>query len=112
MAYHEFGILSTHEEQRHAYFEYTPEKFSCIRVDMSLIDSCGLFLELQDLPTYFQRISWPAYGFDEAGITLIPPDSLPRLRAAAAPTRAYGTYSSGGTGRTDALLCDSFRHIK
>ena len=84
MAYHEFGILSTHEEQRHEYFEYTPEKFSCIRVDMSLIDSCGLFLELQDLPTYFQRISWPAYGFDEAGITLIPPDSLPRLRAAAA----------------------------
>ena len=84
MAHHDFGILAEHEERSDAYFPYTPEKFGCIRVDMDVIDACDLFSELQDLPTYIQRISRPAQGFDEAGITLIPPGSLPRLRRAAA----------------------------
>ena len=83
MAHHDFGILAKHEEQSDAYFPYTPEKFVCIRVDMNVIDACGLFSELRELPTYIQRISRPAQGFDECGITLIPPESLPRLRDAA-----------------------------
>ena len=84
MAHHDFGILAAHEEQSNLFFEYTPKRFHCISIDMDIIDDCGLLWDALNIPTDFQRISHPAHGLGETGITLILPDSLPQFRDVAA----------------------------
>ena len=83
MASHEFGILFAHEEQNEQFYLYTPERFHSISIDMDLIDGCGFIGETLDMPTFWHELSRPSHGLNEMGITLIPPTSLPDLRAAA-----------------------------
>lgn len=89
MAYHDFGILAAHEEQRETFYSYTPQRFHCIAVDMDMIDDCELLPETQEMPTFLHELGRPSHGLDETGITLIPPQSLPQLRDAAARHELY-----------------------
>ena len=78
MAKHEFGIFETDPKSEGSYDTYKPEKYNCIAVDDDYIEP--LFEKLRLLETYSHRISRPSKGLEYAGITLIPPSSLPKFK--------------------------------
>jgi hypothetical protein len=78
MAKHEFGIFEADPVPEGSYDTYEPEKYDCIVVDDDYIEP--LLEKLNLLKTYSHRISRPIKGLVYAGITLIPPSSLPQFK--------------------------------
>lgn len=81
MAKHEFGIIDNFEEGKW-YSEYEPEKYNCIFVNDDLIGN--ILMEFKDelyaIKTYFAISTQVGKGLDESGVTIFPPESLPRFR--------------------------------
>lgn len=76
MAFHEFGIMQ--EIPKGRYDKYEPEKYEkLVAVDMEIIDL--ILLQTLTVPTFAHTTKVPFKGLNEAGITLIPPDSAARL---------------------------------
>ncbi len=77
MAKHEFGLIDQFAENKW-YSEYSPECFRCVSVDMDIMDQVfeTSLEELLQIKTFAQITTQPMRGLDEAGITLIPPESL------------------------------------
>lgn len=78
---HEFGIMDQFEENK-GYYEYEPEKYNCISVDMKLVDYVidNYTEEWAKIKTYLSVSSQTFYGLDESGVTIIPPESLKLFR--------------------------------
>ncbi len=76
MAFHEFGIMN--EIPKGRYDKYEPEKYDkLVAVDMDIIDL--ILTRTIVIPTFSHTTKIPMNGLNEAGITLIPPDSAARL---------------------------------
>ncbi len=76
MAFHEFGIMQ--EIPKGRYDKYEPEKYSkLVAVDMEVIDK--VLTKTIVIPTYTHSTKEPFNGLNEAGITLIPPDSALKM---------------------------------
>ena len=88
MAYHEYGIIEDFHPLSSEYEEYAPEKYGCIRVEEDLAEP--VMERLVDLPTFFHRGTRPEKGFAWCGITIVPPQSLPRFLAAVEEAKAPG----------------------
>ncbi len=77
MATHEFGILSAPPLPDQRFDEYEPEKYACIAVDdeqlFPLLDS------LMQCACYGHSLQNPIRGLEYTGISLIPPETLPRM---------------------------------
>ena len=72
MAFHEFGIMQ--EIPKGRYDKYEPEKYEkLVAVDMEIIDR--ILTRTITIPTFAHTTKEPFNGLNEAGITLIPPDS-------------------------------------
>ncbi len=89
MARHEFGMLESPPEPARLYETYEPERYRCLSVEDRYIEP--LLPKLVDMPTFFHSLSRSGYGLAYAGITLIPPSSLPELARvlASEPGDAY-----------------------
>lgn len=73
----EFGIIEDISKTQN--FSYTPEKYQCVCIDDDIyIDDWWDKLVL--LKTYFHSLERPEFGLARWGITLIPPESLPRFQ--------------------------------
>jgi len=76
MAFHEFGIMQ--EIPKGRYDKYEPEKYEkLVAVDMEIIDR--ILTRTITIPTFAHTTKEPFNGLNEAGITLIPPDSALRM---------------------------------
>ena len=75
MASYEFGIMDPGPLPGVRYDTYEPEKYRCIPVRDDLIDP--LLEAFSAFGTYYHTLSVPGMGLSWAGITLIPPESLP-----------------------------------
>lgn len=78
MAFHEFGIMD--ERPKGRYDKYEPEKYEkLVAVDMEIIDK--VLTSTIVIPTYAHTTKEPFNGLNEAGITLIPPESAAKMAA-------------------------------
>lgn len=77
MAFHEFGLLPCAPGTGERFDRYEPEKYACIRVHDDLISD--IQSALCSIETFWHIADIPRYGLDEAGITLIPPESAGRM---------------------------------
>lgn len=77
MARHEFGVMESTPALADLYVTYEPERYRCLTVDDRYLEP--LLPKLADMPTCFHGLGRPARGLAYAGITLIPPTSLPQL---------------------------------
>lgn len=75
MANHEFGIMQSDPAAKKRYDEYEPQKYNCITVN----DDCfeNTVIKLNCIDFYWHSLDNPAKGLAYAGITLIPPTSMP-----------------------------------
>ena len=79
MAYHHFRLVKSPPGPGE-YLEWQPSADLLPLLD----DTADLLFRLVDsMPSYYQNLGMPGCGFDETGITLIPPSSLPILEQAA-----------------------------
>lgn len=77
MSYHHFGLIAA-PPRAGEYLSYDPSR-APLRVREETAD--WLFPLLSRTPTFYQNLGQPGHGFDMAGITLVPPSSLPVLRS-------------------------------
>lgn len=77
MSYHHFGLIAA-PPRAGEYLSYDPSR-APLRVREETAD--WLFPLLEKIPTFSQNLGQPSCGFDMAGITLVPPSSLPMLRS-------------------------------
>ncbi len=77
MAKHAFGLIDQFEENKW-YQTYEPQKYHCVSVDMDIMDQVfeAHIEELMQIKTFAVSSTQPLHGLDEAGVTLIPPESL------------------------------------
>ena len=76
MATHKIGIMDQFENGK-LYYLYEPEKYNCISVDMYIMDYIvdNYLGNGKKVKVYLGTDSKIFYGFDESGITIIPPES-------------------------------------
>lgn len=77
MARHQFGLMDCAPQPGERFDQYEPERYGCIGVKDELIDE--ILLPLRSVRTFWHTPDWSAHGLDEAGITLIPPESAGRM---------------------------------
>lgn len=74
MANHDFGIIDIFDPNIKQYEEYTPQKYGCVSVDDSIIET--IIDKLSYIDTYIHTEERPGNGLAYCGITIIPPYSL------------------------------------
>jgi len=79
MGVHQFGLLPCAPCPGDRFDRYEPEKYQCISVRDDLFDH--LLISFKAIRTYWHSTDEPSAGMDEAGITLIPPDSAGQMAA-------------------------------
>lgn len=81
MAQHKFATINQFNTNKKFYL-YEPEKYDCIDVDMQLIDIIidNYTSEWSEIITYLGGTLEKFTGLDESGITIIPPESLNKIR--------------------------------
>lgn len=94
MAMHEFGMMAEAPMSGQRFDDYEPEKYRCIAVADEQAER--LAREAAELPMYWHTVDCPGEGLAYTGITLIPPEVLPKLREAA--------NRCGGMAELTALL--------
>ena len=77
MAVHQFARILRPPQTGERFDEARPQEYECIEVKDDLMDE--ILLALGEIPAFRQTTDWPAHGLDEAGITLIPPQSAGRM---------------------------------
>ncbi|MDY4105748.1 MAG: hypothetical protein SOY37_09230 [Oscillospiraceae bacterium] len=87
MASYEFGVMDPGPLPGVRYDAYEPEKYRCIPVRDDLIDP--LLEAFSAFDTCYHTLSVPGTGLSWAGITLIPPDSLPGFLSVLPDGAAY-----------------------
>ncbi|MDD3172885.1 MAG: hypothetical protein PHF63_04370 [Herbinix sp.] len=70
-----FGIIDEFDMKKQ-YITYEPQKYNCITIDDNLYIE-DWWSELTKMKTYFSSLNKPNVALSRAGITLIPPESLP-----------------------------------
>ena len=74
MANHEFGIIQNQPMSKEQFYEYEPNKYSCIAVDDNFIEP--ILIDLQNVDCYWHTLQISGKGLAYYGITLIPPESM------------------------------------
>ena len=77
MAKHEFGIMQEHPQKWQRYDEYDPQSYNCISVNDDYLED--IVVKFNGFDLYWHTLDVPAKGIAYAGITLIPPTSIPAL---------------------------------
>lgn len=73
MAFHCFGLMPRPPQEGERFDRFEPENYGCIRVHDDLISD--VLPALNAAETFWHTTDVSGRGLDEAGITLIPPDS-------------------------------------
>ena len=87
MASYEFGVMDPGPLPGVRYDAYEPENYRCIPIRDDLIDP--LLNPFNAFRTYYHTLSVPGTGLTWAGITLIPPESLPGFLSVLPDGQAY-----------------------
>lgn len=77
MAKHEFGIMQEPPQKGQRYDEYDPQSYNCISVNDDYLED--IVMKFNGIDFYWHTLDVPAKGIAYAGITLIPPASIPAL---------------------------------
>lgn len=79
MAKHEFGIIKNEPMYEERFDEYAPNKYNnCMWVDDDFIEP--ILMDLQSIDCYWHTLQVPSKGIAYCGITLIPPQSMDKLK--------------------------------
>ena len=76
----QFGIIECFDEYGD-YTEYAPERYNCVAIDDDkyLNDWWDFLLEIDTFNVYEAHILQPQKALSRWGITIIPPNSLPKM---------------------------------
>jgi hypothetical protein len=76
----QFGIIESFDEYGD-YTEYAPERYNCVAIDDDkyLNDWWNALLEIDTFNVYEAHILQPQKALSRWGITIIPPNSLPKM---------------------------------
>lgn len=77
MPKHQFGIMQKTPQPGKRYDTYEPGKYHCISVDDEFIEA--KLSGFADIACFAHTVDEPIKGLAYCGITLIPPEALPRL---------------------------------
>lgn len=94
------------------YDFYEPEEYNCISVNDDFIEEMlhNYLEDFKKMKVYAHTTSYPAWGLNYAGITLIPPESLQQFSNIV--TRANKHYKSQQLGLLIDMLYEAMENNK